>query len=258
MRHSATLGEAMRCAAKYLYVHNPAIAFTLHANKGDDQAGFVFDILSDHALQCAQMIEHGVGVTVRIVSMLSEGHSHPLEVRLPHRAVARGTTYRRYLDAPIVFDSEQAALAIATSDLDLPLSEHNQELHDLATSYLDLQFPKPQTSFVVHVRKAIEGHLGTGACSHRQVADALALHPRTLQRRLREEGTTFEDLKDEARRDLAERYLAHPDVPLTQVSALLDYSEQSALVRSCRRWFQTTPQALRASLLGGPAALSLA
>ena len=44
----------------------------------------------------------------------------------------------------------------------------------------------------------------------------------SLQRLLREEGTTFEAIKDETRRDFAQRYLSHPDVPLTQVSALLD------------------------------------
>ena len=72
------------------------------------------------------------------------------------------------------------------------------------------------------------------------------MHPRTLQRRLREEGTTFEDIKDEARRDLAQRYLAHPDVPLAQVTAVLDYSEQSALTRSCQRWFRpNTPRTSR-------------
>jgi AraC-like DNA-binding protein len=56
---------------------------------------------------------------------------------------------------------------------------------------------------------------------------------------------------------MAQRYLSHPDVPLTQVSALLDYSEQSALVRSCRRWFQTTPRALRTSLAARTPALAV-
>ena len=79
------------------------------------------------------------------------------------------------------------------------------------------------------------------------------MHPRTLQRRLRDDGTTFEDIKDEARRDLAQRYLAYAEVPLAQVTAVLDYSEQSALTRSCQRWFRTTPSALRARLTsGGP------
>ena len=74
------------------------------------------------------------------------------------------------------------------------------------------------------------------------------MHPRTLQRRLRHEGTTFEEIKDETRRDLAYRYLSHPDVSLTQVTALLDYREQSALGRSVQRWFHTTPQSLRKGL----------
>jgi AraC-like DNA-binding protein len=84
------------------------------------------------------------------------------------------------------------------------------------------------------------------------------MHPRTLQRRLREEGTTFEAIKDGARQDLAQRYLSQPDVPLTQITALLGYSEQSALGRSCRRWFCTTPREMRARLSSDSAVPSLA
>ena len=67
------------------------------------------------------------------------------------------------------------------------------------------------------------------------------MHPRTLQRRARE-GTTFEAIKDEVRRDLAQQYLSQPELPLTQITALLGYSEQSAFGRSCRRWFDMTPR----------------
>jgi AraC-like DNA-binding protein len=69
-----------------------------------------------------------------------------------------------------------------------------------------------------------------------------------MQRRLNEEGTTFEEIKDNARRDLAERYLSNLDLPLTQITVLLDYSEQSALGRSCRRWFGTAPREYRKRL----------
>jgi AraC-like DNA-binding protein len=256
MRHSATVGDALASASKYLYVYNPAIGFAVRPDDGSGQVLLVFEVLLDRLPHDAQMIEHGVGIAARILTMLSRGRSHLAGVWLPHPSVAPRSLYRRHLGAPVMFQAERAALAIAPSDLDLTLSERNQELHDLATSYLDLQFPRPQTPFRVQVRKAIEGLLGTGTCSYGEVADALAVHPRTLQRRLREEGTTFEEMKDEARRDLAQRYLSHPEVPLTQVSALLDYSEQSALVRSCRRWFQTTPRALRASLAAGTPALA--
>ena len=64
-------------------------------------------------------------------------------------------------------------------------------------------------------------HLRQMSFPHAPVAAGSA-YPRSLQRLLREEGTTFEAIKDETRRDFAQRYLSHPDVPLTQVSALLD------------------------------------
>jgi AraC-like DNA-binding protein len=256
MRYSATVGEAMRCASKYIYIYNPAIGFSIRVDHGDDQAILAFEILSQPDPHYTQMIEHGVGITRRILSMLSGGRSRLNRVWLPHPAVASRATYRRHLAAPVEFDAPLVALAIDRADLDLPLGEHNEELRTRAVAFLDVGFPARHVSLVVQVRKVIERLLGTGACGYAEVADALSMHPRTLQRRLREEGTTFEDIKDEARRELAKQYLAYPDVPLAQVTGLLDYSEQSALTRSCHRWFQTTPSALRASLSSGTAAVA--
>jgi AraC-like DNA-binding protein len=256
MRHSATVGDAMGIASTYIHAHNAAIGFSVRADQGGDQAVFAFEVLSDHGADCAQTIEHGVGITARILSMLSAGRTRLNRVWLPHSPVASRATYRRHLGAPVEFEASLARLAIDRADLDLPLSERNEELRAMAVDYLSVQFPTRRTPFPVQVRTVIERLLGTGACGYAEVADALSMHPRTLQRRLREEGTAFEDIKDEVRRDLARRYLAHPDVPLTQITAFLDYREQSALSRSCQRWFQTTPTALRASLSPGTAAVA--
>jgi AraC-like DNA-binding protein len=255
MRHSATVGEAMECASKYMHVYNPAIAFTVQPDRRHRQAQFVFEILAEHGPQCAQVIEHGVGVTCRILQMLSAGRSHVNSVSLPHPRSASLSTYQQHLGVRVEFKAPMAALTIERGDLDLRLGEHNEELHAFAVNYLDVQFPARQTALLVEVRRVIERLLGTGACGYNDVADALSIHPRTLQRRLREEGTTFEDVKDHVRRELAQRYLGHPEMPLKQVSIMLDYSEQSALTRSCQRWFHTSPGALRAGLLSGTAAL---
>jgi AraC-like DNA-binding protein len=116
---------------------------------------------------------------------------------------------------------------------------------------LEQELPTSQSPLQIQVRRTITALLGTGACNDRQVASALYINPRTLQRRLQDEGTSFEQIRDDVRRDLAQSYLSHPDVPLAQVSALLDYSEQSVLGRSCQRWFHTTPRKLRADLSSG-------
>jgi AraC-like DNA-binding protein len=249
MRYSATAGEAMQTASKYLYVYNAAIAFTINTEERRGQARLVFSVLVKHSPRWAQTAEHGVGLAWRIMTLLSEGRGHLQQVWFPHAAVASEATYRSRFDVAPTFTADRIGLAYAARDLKLPLSEKNRQLHDLATTHLDRQLPPGRTPSTAQVRQAIEAVLGTGTCGHRQVASALYIHPRTLQRRLKEEGTTFEGLKDETRRDLARRYLSQPDIPLTQVAALLDYSEQSALGRSCRRWFNATPQQFRSRLL---------
>ena len=77
------------------------------------------------------------------------------------------------------------------------------------------------------------------------VASVVGLHPRTLQRRLREEGTTFEEIKDGVRRDVALRCLRQRHIPLIRVAEILGYSETSVLSRSCYRWFARSPRQLR-------------
>ncbi|MGH8431573.1 MAG: helix-turn-helix domain-containing protein [Solimonas sp.] len=76
------------------------------------------------------------------------------------------------------------------------------------------------------------------------------MHPRTLQRRLTEEGATFEKVRDEVRKDMAETYLANQLVPLAHVAHLLGYANQSVLTRSCLRWFGRTPLAMRQQIAG--------
>jgi AraC-like DNA-binding protein len=251
MRYSDTVGEALECASKYLDVYNAAISFTISTGQPRGQARLVFRLLPGHYDRWMQTAEHGIGLTWRILMLLSEGRCHLRGVWFPHPPVADEASYRARFPAPLTFRSDQAALAVAQRDLDLPISETIEELHDLATRYLESQLPRGRTALTVQVRQTIEPLLGTGFCSQHEVARALYMHPRTMHRRLHEEGTTFEGIKDETRRDLAQRYLAQPDLPLSQITALLGYSEQSAFGRSCRRWFNTTPKAMRARLYTG-------
>jgi AraC-like DNA-binding protein len=258
MRYSATVGEAMFTASQYLDVYNAAVSFSISTDEQRGQARLVFSLLPGHYRRWAQMAEHGIGLTWRVLTLLSGGQSHFQGVWFPHPAVATEESYRARFPGPLAFGADQAALAVAQSDFDVLISENIEELHDLATRYLDSQLPRGRTALTVQVRQAIEPLLGTGTCTQRDVARALYMHPRTMHRRLQAEGTTFEEIKNEARRDFAQRYLAQPELPLSQITALLGYSEQSALGRSCRRWFNATPRQMRDRLASGSLAPSIA
>jgi AraC-like DNA-binding protein len=101
------------------------------------------------------------------------------------------------------------------------------------------------------VRALIVQFIEAEDCSNERVAAELGLHPRTLHRRLKAEGRSFEGIKDEVRRDVALRYLKETDLPLTLVAQRLGYAEQSVLTRSCARWFATSPSQLRSRTRDG-------
>jgi AraC-like DNA-binding protein len=90
----------------------------------------------------------------------------------------------------------------------------------------------------------------TGEMRIDAVARVLAVTPRTLQRRLAKAGTSFETLRDDARRHAAEVYLSNATLSITEVAYLLGYSEPAAFHRAFKRWHRSvTPQAFRAIAL---------
>jgi AraC-like DNA-binding protein len=115
---------------------------------------------------------------------------------------------------------------------------------------LDSRSPAAATGVSAQVRSFIVRLLVEGDCTHKRVALALGLHPRTLQRRLRQEGESFQAIKDSVRRDVALRYLREPNASLVHLTEILGYSETSVLSRSCNRWFAASPRQLRNDLSG--------
>jgi AraC-like DNA-binding protein len=83
------------------------------------------------------------------------------------------------------------------------------------------------------------------AMIHTSATEPASVHPRTLQRRLAAEETSFATLLDDVRRHAARSCLTGTDLPLTQVAGLLNFSQQAALTHSCRRWWSATPTAVR-------------
>jgi AraC-like DNA-binding protein len=129
-----------------------------------------------------------------------------------------------------------------------PIDNADPETRRIATKYLESHYLPITAGLPEQVAELARRLLPVGQCSAEVIADQLAMHPRTLQRRLATEGVRCQDLIERERRDQAARYLAEPGLHLSQIAVLLGYSEQSALNRSCRRWFGKTPRQYRADL----------
>src|SRR5690606_32716879 len=135
----------------------------------------------------------------------------------------------RFYGAPVYPAQTHGGLHIARATFDVRLQDVNQALRELAVDYLALHFGDPTQNVTTRVRQALRRTLGTPQNSKTGIAALLGMHPRTLQRRLDAERTSFETLRDEVRRETALRYLCETRIPLTQLAGLLGLSEQSAL-----------------------------
>jgi AraC-like DNA-binding protein len=91
----------------------------------------------------------------------------------------------------------------------------------------------------------LANRLGEGDATLAGVAKALKMSERSLQRRLADEGATFDALLDDVRRQLSLRYLADPAIAVSEVAYLLGYSEPSPFHRAFKRWTGTTPTEAR-------------
>ncbi len=248
VRHCADVRTAMACAQRYMFVHCPAIAFGLGVVPGTDLALFTFGFRTEGLGAAVQATELSVGLAARISHELGSAPRY-CGVHFPHPRQAPLAAYARVFEAPVHFESPVCGLAFEPAQLTAPIEGASAPVHELALEHLARQADDSKASLTTRVRRHVQQALGTGESRCPDIAGSLAMHPRSLQRQLRAEGTTFASLRDAVRAELCRSYLAFADLPLTEVAALLDYGEQSVLTRSCKRWFGKTPKQLRRELV---------
>jgi AraC-like DNA-binding protein len=88
--------------------------------------------------------------------------------------------------------------------------------------------------------------MATRECRVSGIAKQLGMHERTLNRRLREEGSTFRQELREIRFSIAKHLLADTNMPLSKIAEVLDYSDETAFSRAFKRWSASTPTEWRA------------
>lgn len=245
MLNSPTLGDAYRYCAQHLHVYGSATQICFEKFADDPRVFMLFEVLLVGGAHQRQSVEHALALTQHAVQAITAGQARAREVWFTHQPLAPLATYRANFNAVVRFGQSMNGLLFDEQDLELRLPNTDPQLYEMATSFIDRRFPSMVMPLRTRVRINIARLLIEGSCTQEHVAAALGLHPRTLQRKLRDEGESFEAIKDSVRRDLALRYLQQPDVPLVRVTEMLGYSETSVLSRSCVRWFRASPRELR-------------
>jgi AraC-like DNA-binding protein len=162
-----------------------------------------------------------------------------------HAAPAYADEYERYFRLPVAFSQARNAIESDRALLDLRLDGGYPALHKQAEMRVEqriTRLPRP-TGLVAAIEDACERKPQLLAAGIAQVARELGLGPRTLQRRLQEEGQRYADVLGRVRYRLAIRYLEQPGADVESVSEKLGFSDRRSFTRAFTRWSGVTPSA---------------
>lgn len=195
----------------------------------------------------AQMIDNVLASWVTYARWLChDATATPLEIRFEHslQQPEHQACYERLFGCPLKFDQPQSAILISAEHLALPLRQPDQTLRrtleDHAQSQI-LTLDDTDANLVIRVKNMIRHLLRAGVSNMDLVAEKLQMTPRTLQRRLKQQDLSYQQLRDDIRLELAEDYLLNTNLSIAEIATLLGFAEPRSFHRSFKGWTGLTP-----------------
>jgi len=245
--NSPTIAVALDNVARYLRVHNEAahVSFTI-----DEKWGYLRHVLAIPAELRRQHNEYSLTVGLGTIRLLAGSEWAPIEVQFEHKPPPETREYVRVFGAPVSFDRPANAFVVEREFCERQVPAADARLYPILKRYLDRDLDEmpPADDLLGAVRKAIGESMTHGDPTLTQIGTKIAIAPRTLQRRLKDQGADFKKLVDDIRRRFALRYLRDRGNTLTEVAYLLGYAEVSAFNRAFKRWTRATPSEYRRGL----------
>lgn len=249
LQNSPSVGEMLECTSKYLFVHARSLSVSIVADPRGARGviGVRYGYPEQAVFPPPQSIDMGLLFLHRsLVYLLGAGYGLRT-VEMPHART--GVTEGRFEElfgARVNFHSPAAVLRVPRDLPGRPIEGGDQVARQLALYYLDAQLPAIERAVTGRARAALQRSLGTGPITVAATARLLAMSPRTLQRMLADEGTTYAAVLDETRRVRAAELLTRTDLPLAQIASVIGLQDATTFSQYARRWWGMTARQVRA------------
>ncbi|MGK0291543.1 MAG: AraC-like DNA-binding protein, partial [bacterium] len=244
--NSATLKEAIKHVIRYLRL--VCDSDSVEIKEEGDLIYYTYQITTPE-FHTIYGIERALASTVLWSRSLTQSGCNPVEVYFQHSKPEYVDVYKRIFQAPIIFDHPENKIIFHIKHFDLPLPSSQKYLLDILKKHAEtlLQNLEHENQFQDRVLKLIYENIST--VDSTMVSEKINISTRTLNRRLKEEGTSFKTLHDDARKNFAINFLKDRKLPIFEVAFLTGFSETSSFNRAFKRWMSKSPKAYRESLI---------
>lgn len=245
IRSSTSLGAALDNLCRYnRLIHDVAEINIVHTGEDAILTHRFRHLPTGASLHAA---DFSLAAIVEMGRQLTGRDWAPRRVRFQHDLSTNVEAYQAVFNTDVVFAAESNQLVFDAAILEWPVqggdSALNRILRQHADQLLDA-LPKHE-DILDQVRRHISHVLPGGVPAMETIAFHLHMTPRTLQRRLKAHGISYQKLLENLRKDLAQSYLRERRLAISELAYLLGYSEPSAFQRAFKRWTGMTPDNFR-------------
>jgi AraC-like DNA-binding protein len=249
MQASATLRQALQYACDFANLSCSALPLSLEDRGEETWITVIPDPLwlEQSPLAVQHTTDGLLAFTLREFRALTWRKPQPVAVLYAFDPPARLAEYERVFGTGLSCRAEQTAIVLRKRDVDQPIITRDQDLLKALVQLAEerLAALQHQGGFLQLVKRAVLNLARPEFPTAEMAAANLNLSLRSLQRKLQEEGTSYQALLEELKCEFAIAYLHKPSLTISEIAYLLGYAEPSSFVRSFKRWTGETPQRFR-------------
>lgn len=245
---STTLKEAFERVVRYTQVVSDAVEYRFE-RQGEEYRLTLEGQQTSIPLPF-EVVDALVAAHLRMCRSLLDHDYSPLRIELRRPQPQDTSSYQRILRAPILFGAAQNRIVFDRGSIERTLESGNADLaqhNDAILHQLLVRIDRENVQ--ARVRAVLVERLQHGEPSQEEVAGFLNMSSRTLQRKLGDRGTSYMEILDATRRELALAYLSRPRHSVGEVTYLVGFSASSSFTRAFRRWTGLSPSDWRARAL---------
>lgn len=239
IQQSRNLGEMLNELKSLLFIHSQAGKLETYST--GDLITIEFKPLVHDVLGTEQLVQLSLAVGLNIIKALVTDEIKPESIYLTSRSSSLTPLHYQVFGEHIKQSPDTNCIVLNSRHLALPIASDSLKTKSLLTQMVRNHARESLLPLEARVREGIRHLLPIGQQSIERVASYLEIHPRTLQRRLKERGLTYQTLLDDERFTLSKRYLKTPHLDLVAISKILGFRNQSTFSKSFKQWSDRSP-----------------
>ncbi|WP_374594463.1 AraC family transcriptional regulator ligand-binding domain-containing protein [Aquabacterium sp.] len=251
---SSEVLTALQRLVRFADIVSPTVAISVKTQ--GDRCCVETDIKAGRLPVASQRYDHMATVLLHAMHWVTGRPIVAAHIHMPPSTPSSPSRWREAFGCPVTFGTRRFVMEFNASDMTQTIPTADPIVADMCERLVAQVAERNHSSVSARVRRMLEDSLSEGDPRREAVAARLCMSERTLQRRLTDEGTTFADLVDVVRREMAERLLVHGNLTPTEMSFALGFSDPSNFYRACKRWFGRSPRVLRETVSQFPDTIS--